>query len=172
MSLNIIDDIVMWFLELYDDIDRRARDGEVAYKSLGEKFRSYSRSVTESMSESPHEALLFMLSKAGLKCVKRIVGALKTADITLHEPQGYIEEVLKPQECSVDKLAYATLFLAALGLYSKVRGIEVDSDALLDAIKGLFSDAARIDSPLQEFFEDLYSGLKRAAEASLSESYS
>lgn len=172
MNANIIDSLVLWFLELFDSIDARAKDGQIYYKSLAEKLRSYSRTIAEYSVESPHYTLLFMLSKASLRCIQLIIENLGSGYLETWTPRDYLEYVLSQNErCSADKIAYATLFLASLSVYSNINGIDINKDNFVDSIKSLLSDIARIDSPYHEIMEDLYSGIKRVAEAALQEKY-
>lgn len=172
MSLGPIEDITLQFLELYNIVDYRARyDKSKYYTELGEKFRSYSRTIAEAVGESPHDALLFMLSKAGLSCLRSIVERLGPLQGALSDPEWFLGELESIQKCGSDKLAYAVLFLAGLILYSRIEGEEVEASNLLSSVKALLALAADMRSPYQELLEELYSQIKRAAEAALPESY-
>lgn len=171
MKQNYIQDIGLWFLELYDIVDYKARSENGFYKELGEKFRSYSRTITESVAESPHDTLLFILSKASLKCVKGIIEVIGSINVLSWEPQRFLEEIIYIKGCDSEKLVYAILFLASLNLYSLIEGVDADLNNLFLLIKDLLSSAASIQSPYQELLESLYSYVKRAAEIVFSESY-
>ena len=165
--------VVLWFLDLYNLIDYNARmDGELN-KGLADKFRSYSRGLAAMIGESLHEALLFVLSKATLKCIENVVEDIGIADVTSIEPSDFIDGILKKRiaECGADKLVYTTLFLASLTVYSMVEKREISPEHLQGSIRELLGVAARIDSPYQEILEDMYAGVKRAAEAALQDSY-
>ena len=172
MSIDPIGNIVLQFLELYGMIDYRARQEESDYyRALAEKFRSYSRTIAEAVGESPHDALLFMLSKASLSCLSSITERLGSLEGALRDPEWFLGELEHSGGCSSDKLAYTVLFLAGLILYSKVEGVEVEASNLLSSVKALLARAADIRSPYQELLEILYSQIKRAAEAAFSEAY-
>ena len=173
MPVATVNEVVTYFLELYHNLNTIASQDSSPAKprDLARRFRAYSRGVSEDLSTSPAMAVLHLLSKGTVNCVLRV---LFDYGFDIHgRPSVFLDRIIWEDYCkSSDKLVYATLFSAALTVYSSYKGFGVSSvDDVVQAIKDLLSELSDPASPFPGILEELFIGVKKAAEAALSEEY-
>ena len=116
-------------------------------------------------------AVLHLLSKGTVNCVLRVLFDYGF-DIN-GRPSVFLNRIIWEDYCkSSDKLVYATLFSAALTVYSSYKGLNISPvDEVVPAVKDLLSELSDPASPFPSILEELFIGVKKAAEAALSEEY-